>query len=171
MDANLFRLPTTPDYYASRTVARPSVSSGLPAPDSRFPGWAARLQDARLMTDYRSHKETNIPVEAQEKTRIWLQRNADDIIRISRNRTAQTTGMVYGLDETVVPSAALYVTCNADGCVSKKGDQNGIGTERLGSDAPHLFGTYIPNRPLMQAPLPKVHVTRRYEGGRNSYRG
>ena len=171
MDANLFRLPTSPDFYASRSVSRPSVSSGLPAPDSRFPGWAAHLEDGRLVTDYRSNKETNIPVEAQEKTRIWIQRNADDIIRVSRNRAAQTTGMIYGLDTTLLPPAASYSRCAADGCEFKQGAQDGIGTERVGSDAPYLFGTYIPNRPLMQAPLPKVHVTRRYEGGRNSFRG
>jgi hypothetical protein len=170
MDANLFRLPTTPDYYASQRVDRPSISSGLPAPDSRFPGWAATLQDGRLVTDYRSSREKNIPVEAQEKTRIWLQRNGDEIIRLSRKRAAETTGMAYGIDQTLVPPAATYVNCTSHGCTIKKGSPNGIGVERVES-TPDLFGTYEPGISFMQAPLPKVHVTRRYEGGRNSYRG
>ena len=170
MDANLFRLPTSPDYYASNTVSRPSVSAGLSAPNSRFPGWAAPLQDGRLVTDYRSSRETNIPVEAQEKTRIWMQRNAEDIIRISRDRLAQTTGMMYGVNTQSVPLSASYMSCTAAGCKRTRGKQGGIGVERLDAKAPHLFGTYIPNRPLMQAPLPRVHLTNQYEGGRNSLR-
>ena len=171
MDANLFRLPTSPDYYASTTVARPSVSSGLPAPDPRFPGWAAPLEDARLVTDYRSNREKNIPVDAQEKTRVWLQRNGDEIIRISRKRAADTTGMTYGIDQTLAPPPAAYVNCRKDGCSLRAGEPGGIGIERVESASPYLFGTYEPGISFMQAPLPKVHVTRRYEGGRNSYRG
>jgi len=171
MDANLFRLPTSPDYYSSRTVSKPSVWAALPAPDSRFPGWAATLEDGRLVTDYRSNREKNVAPEAQEKTRIWLQRNGDEVIRLARNRTAQITGMVHGIDMTIIPPPTAYVHCSADGCVARTGSKDGIGTERVGADAPYLFGTYVPNRPLLQAPLPKVHVTRRYEGGRNSYRG
>ena len=60
MDSKLFNLPTS-------HVSKPSMTAGLPTEDSRFPGWAAVMTDGRLVTDYRSSRETNIPVRAQER--------------------------------------------------------------------------------------------------------
>lgn len=169
MDANLFRLPTSPNYYASNRVSRPSMLAGLPAEDPRFPGWAGVMEDGRLVTDYRSSRETNIPVEAQEKTRIWLQRNADEIIRISRNRASQNTGMIYGLDKDTLVPAASFIKCSAASCERTEGAINGIGTERV-EEIPYLFGTYEAPVAVRIAPTPIVGLTHHSEGGRNSRR-
>jgi hypothetical protein len=170
MDANLFRLPTSPNLYAGKRISKPSVSASFPTEDSRFPGWAAPTQDGRLVTDYRSRRETNIPVESQEKSRIWIQQNAEEIIRISRERLAERSGMIYGVDSSIVPPPAGIVNCSAAGCKRTEVAVNGIGLERADSKAPHLFGTYEVHRPLMVA-MPQVDMTSRYEGGRNTKRG
>lgn len=171
MDANLFRLPTHPNLYPGKRIQQASNSGHIPTDDSRFPGWAAPLQDGRLVTDYRSNREKNIPVDAQEKTRIWMQHNTDAIIRLSRQRLAERTGMVYGVDTSIVPGAIETVTCIPSGCVmTKNSGIDAIGTERADSKAPELFGTYIVSAPLRYT-IPNVEITRRYEGGRNSLRG
>jgi hypothetical protein len=172
MDANLFRLPTSPNFYASNESASHTVqrrSTGAPAPDARFPGWAAPIADGRLVTDYRSRCETNIPSKAQEKTRIWIQRNAEDIIRISRERVAAATGMNYGIDTSIVPGATSYVQCTAAGCEYSGGVSDGIGVTRK-EDVPYLFGTHEPTGYERQF----THIqqtTKQQEGGRNTRRG
>ena len=172
MDSELFRLPTTPNFYAANQESIPYVkrrSTAAPAPDARFPGWAAPIQDGRLVTDYRPHCETNIPSKAQEKSRIWIQRNAEDIIRVSRERTAGITGMKFGLDTTMVPGPASYVHCTAAGCEISPGVAGGIGIERK-EGVPYLFGTLEPSAYERQF----THVqqtTTRPEGGRNTRRG
>jgi len=171
MDANLFRLPTQPNLYAGKRISQASISAGMPTEDSRFPGWAAPLQDGRLVTDYRSNREKNIPVEAQENSRLWMQRNANEIIHLSRQRLAERTGMVYGVDASLVPGPTSTVTCKPAGCeVATHNLVNAIGVERGDSKVPQLFGTYMPATPLMYK-SPKVQVTQHYEGGRNSLRG
>lgn len=170
MDANLFRLPTSPNLYAGKRISKPSVSAGFPTEDSRFPGWAAPTQDGRLVTDYRSRRETNIPVESQEKSRIWIQQNAEEIIRLSRERLAERSGMIYGVDNSIVPPPATIVNCSGAGCERVPAVADGIGMERADSKAPHLFGTYEIHRPLIFT-RPQVDVTNRYEGGRNTRRG
>ena len=170
MDANLFRLPTSPNLYSGKHISKPSVSASFPTEDSRFPGWAAPTQDGRLVTDYRSRRETNIPVESQEKSRIWIQQNAEEIIRLSRERLAERSGMIYGVDNSTIPPPSALVNCTAAGCEVRPVAVDGIGLEREGSKAPLLFGTYEVHRPLIMA-VPQVHVTRRYEGGRNTLRG
>jgi hypothetical protein len=162
MDSKLFNLPTS-------HVSKPSMTAGLPTEDSRFPGWAAVMTDGRLVTDYRSSRETNIPVRAQEKTRIWLQQNADEIIRISRTRAAQNTGMIYGLDKDTLVPAASFIKCSAATCQRTEGALHGIGTERI-EETPYLFGTYEAPIGLRMAPSPKTPLTRHSEGGRNSQR-
>jgi len=172
MDANLFRLPTTPNYYTTNQESIPYVkrrATATPAPDARFPGWAAPIQDGRLVTDYRSHCETNIPTKAQEKSRIWIQRNAEDIIRISRERVADVTGMKYGVDMSIVPGPASYVHCTAAGCQYSPGVPGGVGVERKDT-APYLLGTLEPSgydRQFTHIQKMTIHP----EGGRNTRRG
>ena len=176
MDANLFRLPTTPNFYGSdmgsSTYIKQSGSRqriAVPTADARFPGWAAPLADGRLVTDYRFHCETNIPSKAQEKSRIWIQQNSEDIIRVSRERTARITGMVYGLDTSIVPGATSYVKCTAAGCEYTPGTDGGIGVERK-EVVPHLFGTYEPSE--YERRFTHVQETTTHEeGGRNTRRG
>jgi hypothetical protein len=177
MDAKLFRLPQTPNYYAASQAAAPWTESikrsraAAPAEDARFPGWAAPQSDGRLVTDYRPRCETNIPVRSQQITRVWLQRNADDIIRISRERTAQVTGMNYGVDSTTEPPSAVEMTCTKAGCRrSATGETNGIGMSRGNNGAvPDLFGTYSPSS-FLPAPAPHIAITINEEGGRNTRR-
>lgn len=173
MDANLFRLPTFPNYYASNQAAAPYTgrrsAATAPTPNARFPGWTAPSTDGRLVTDYRSRCEQNVPCKAQEKTRMWIQHNTDDIIRVSRERLARTTGMVYGIDMTTQLGPATYVHCTRAGCSYTPGVEGGVGVERA-DPVPFLFGTYEPNSRERQGP--SVQQTTLYEeGGRNSRRG
>ena len=121
MDSKLFVLPTQPDYYTYREnprVGRAAAYTGAfpegqyyigPAPDARFPGWAAPLEDARLVTDYRPHCNRNIPAGKQFATHQWIQRNADEIIAVSRQRQSEMAGADRGFDNTVVPPAENIV--------------------------------------------------------------
>ena len=176
MDSKLFRLPQNPNLFAEQAAAAPWKESvtrsraGAPAEDARFPGWAAPFSDGRLVTDYRPHCETNIPVKAQEKTRVWMQENAEDIMRISRERMSELTGMAFGVDMTTEPPAEVLVKCTAAGCERKAtGETLGIGVERSGAEAPELFGTWTVKN-LEPAYQPQISLTRKYEGGRNTPR-
>ena len=176
MDSKLFRLPQTPNYYAAQTSAAPWKESvlrsraGAPAEDARFPGWAAPMSDGRLVTDYRPHCETNIPVAAQQNTRIWIQQNTDEIIRVSRDRMSELTGMANAVDSSIVPPPAVVVKCSTAGCEMKQtGAELGIGVERADATAPLLFGTWQVQN-LEPATAPHVSLTRKYEGGRNTPR-
>ncbi len=177
MDAKLFRLPQTPNYYASSQAATPWTESikraraAAPAEDARFPGWAAPQSDGRLVTDYRPNCATNIPVKSQQVTRIWMQRNAEDIIRIARDRTAEVTGMSYGVDMTTEPPAAVQMTCTKAGCSKRfTRAEEGIGMERGNNGpVPDLFGTYSVSS-YLPAPAPHIAITVKEEGGRNTRR-
>ena len=178
MDSKLFRLPTEPNFYKSIENASPVNTKHrqpgvFPAPDSRFPGWAGPMSDARLVTDYSTHCSRNIPVGKQYPTTLWMQRNAEGIIDYSRHQTAVMTGSILPFEKGVVPPPTSIVSCSRSGCqVTGTNMQGGIGTERHESELPELFGTYsssyiIP--PIVQKP--KTDGTRNYEGGRNSLRG
>jgi hypothetical protein len=173
MDAKLFRLPTKPNLYspgAPIDIDKRSRVSQLPTPDSRFPGWAAPMDDGRLATDYRPNCAKNIPVGHQFETKEWMQKNTEALIATSRKRMAETSGAVFGLDPSVVPPASMYVSCTESGCErTVSTDPMAIGTERLGAAAPELFGTFVfPVRPAAAA---ATGLNRKYEGGRNSLRG
>lgn len=179
MDAKLFRLPTNPNFYAGISVAHPFKTeerqkySQLPTPDSRFPGWAAPMADGRLVTSYMNHCSQNIAPGSQYATKEWMVRGASDIIRVSRERLSIATGAVYGTADTV-PPAATTVQCTAGDCVMHPtGKPGGIGVERAGAAAPELFGTWDPRQvgAFTAAPGPRVSLTRKYEGGRNTPRG
>lgn len=160
MDSSLFRMDK-----------RPSKSQyGNPTPDSRFPGWAGPLKDGRLVTDYRPHCELNVPSKAQEKTRIWMQHNADDIMGVTRQRLATNSGMIYGVNATIVPPPTHRIKCTAAGCETvATGEAESIGTERQSQPLPYLFGTYEPIMYSRSRPT-KTGLNTVYEGGRNSRR-
>jgi hypothetical protein len=177
MDSKLFRLPTSPNFYASSQSSWPITPSQqnkkqiYPTEDARFPGWAAPLQDGRLVTDYRSHCEGNIPPEKQEVSRVWMQRNAEEIMRIARDRQATLTGMIYGVDSSIVPPPEVIVDCTAAACTRRPTHApDGIGMVRAGCAAPDLFGTFEVVVQRMP-PVPTVSGTTVSEGGRNSIRG
>jgi hypothetical protein len=176
MDSKLFRLPTAPNYYAAISSANPfdieskNKYSQIPTADSRFPGYAAPMQDGRLVTDYQTHCAKNIPSGSQFATKEWMTKNAIELMRISRERYSQQSGASYRLDDTV-PPPALLVECTAENCSRRyTRAPGGIGTERVGAAVPFLFGTW---EPTVFAEKPEAHVelTRSYEGGRNTPRG
>ncbi len=181
MDSKLFVLPTEPDYYTYREkpgVGRAAAYEGTfpegqyyvgPAPDARFPGWAAPLEDSRLVTDWRPHCNRNIPAGKQFATHQWMQRNADQIIEVSRQRQSEAAGANRGFDNTIVPPAENIVTCDSFQCGYYMTNQkNSIGTERR-EPVPNLFGTFNTDVPQMTQALPPI--TRDFQGGRNSVRG
>lgn len=179
MDSQFFRVATQPNYYhglssyeAERVAKKTTVSTRntQPTMDSRFPGWAAPMEDGRLVTDYRPHCNQNIPAGKQFATKEWIQTNAEDVIAVSRARYAQVTGAMYGYDMTVEAPPESLVKCDKVSCeFMPSGKYNGIGTERVYDRAPELFGTY--QLPKLKAPKSHVGLNPRFEGGRNSWRG
>jgi hypothetical protein len=178
MDAKLFRLPTAPNFYAAIAGASPfdlqqrQKLGTVPTPDNRFPGWAAQMADGRLVTDYQDRCSKNIPAGRQFATKEWMTKNAEGIIHLGRQRFAQQTGAIYGLDSTVVPPPATVVHCTRAECDRQEtGAPGGIGVERADAAAPALFGTWDPRETTLMRPAEETSLTRRYEGGRNTPRG
>lgn len=177
MDAKLFRLPTAPNYYQPLQAAAPidinelAKSQQLPAPNSRFPGWAGQMSDGRLVTNYDPNCESNIPAGRQFPTKEWMQKNADEILFMSRKRSAMITGAIYPLDSTVVPPPNMKAKCSPSGCeFTPTNVPGGIGLEREGADVPELFGTFqFPA--TSPPPATYIGLTQTFEGGRNSLRG
>ena len=175
MDSKLFRLPTSPNFIRQqqpvdvRTIA---ANQSIPAPDSRFPGWPAPMADARLVTNYQPHCQSNIPAGRQYPTVRWMQRNGEQIIDMNRRISAKRMGAMYPLDPTVVPPPTDVFSCSKSECARKStGLPGGIGTERR-EPVPDLFGTYmIAYSSPGDAVATKTWLTHNYEGGRNSLRG
>ncbi len=180
MDSKFFRLPTYPNFYTGVQSAPPvdvrttGTNQELPAPDSRFPGWGAPMSDARLVTDYQPHCARNIPAGSQFATKGWMQRNATSIIDYSRKEYADRMGATLAYDDTVVPPPAMVVDCKPGGCSRVITEApGGIGMERGGTPCPELFGTFSyapPGGPNTRGE-PRVGLTMKQEGGRNSIRG
>lgn len=178
MDSKFFRLPTKPNYYAGLEAAPPvdirktGTNQELPAPDSRFPGWAAPMSDARLVTDYQPHCAKNIPAGQQFPTKGWIQRNAETLIEYNRKSYAERMGATQPFDDTVVPPPALIVDCKPGGCSRTVTEApGGIGMERAGAACPDLFGTYSYVSATANSAEPRMALTTKQEGGRNSIRG
>jgi len=178
MDSKLFRLPTSPNFYATISTADPFNTndkqkwSQVPTPDSRFPGWAAPMSDGRLVTSYQNHCSQNVPSGKQFATKEWMTHNATGIIELTRTRLSRQTGAVYGLDESVVPPPERVVECTRSDCSARPtGLPGGIGTERAPQPLPELFGTWDPRESSAVRPKADVKITTYYEGGINTPRG
>ena len=174
MDSQFFRVPTQPNFYETVQPSRSALKfvgtkTTAPTPDSRFPGYAATMHDARLVTDYRPHCTQNVKSAQQFATKQWMQTNTDEIIRVSRERHADATGAVYS-HATTVPPPSQIVQCGATQCsVVATGSTNGLGTERSYDKAPELFGTYT--FPHQMHKKTNTDLNTKFEGGRNSPRG
>lgn len=179
MDSGQFRLPTYPDLRPNVNpqktenivVARqaPSIKTA-PIQDSRFPGYAANMQDARFITDYRTHCQQNFsPSKYGESVRGWIQHNADAIIQTTRKRQAEMAGAQY-MKAATVPPGQQYESCNEFDCkFTYNPDRDAIGLVRK-EGCPELFGTF--SEPYLPMPAPTgTMLTTTYEGGRNSLRG
>jgi hypothetical protein len=129
------------------------------------------MADGRLVTEYKNHCSRNIPTGSQFATKEWMTKNADDIIRVSRERMSKQTGSQYPLDPSVVPPPAMVVNCRTDDCTRTFTEKaGGIGTERGDAEAPELFGTWTVQT-LGSPAKPMVSLTTHFEGGRNTPRG
>jgi hypothetical protein len=178
MDINDFRLAQSPFFFSqpptylveskAKSVTVPKKSM-TPAPDNRFPGWAAPMEDGRLVTDYRTHCAVNIPTGTQFATRKWMQQNASEIISKSRARQAELTGAGMSYDSSTEMPANAYVKCDPADCGYVPNAEEGVGVERKDMAAP-LFGTFAPSYPSWSKPA-APSLTKFYEGGRNTPRG
>jgi len=178
MDSNGFRKKQSPWYFSSTdTYALEVLAKGVmeskkqtdPTQDSRYPGWAAHMSDGRLVTDYRSKCEGNIPTGLQYATKQFMQKNGSEIIKQSRLRQLNKTGAGLAYNSIIHMPAARYVKCNEYECLTKKGNPKGLGTERI-EDSPSLFGTFALSLPSHSVPA-KPMITTEYMGGRNTVRG
>jgi len=184
MDPKLFRLPTKPDFLANKSGKPISIrgiarNQATPAPNSRFPGYPAQMEDGRLVTDYEPHCANNVPPGQQFPTTLFMQRNGEEIIGLSRRLSAKRMGADFMLDPSVVPPLAEVVSCTKSECRrtvnhgSKEDGANPFGGAPIGSGrretVPELFGTF--SIPYSMPPPSNTAYTARYEGGRNSLRG
>jgi hypothetical protein len=179
MDSRFFRKTTDPNFYentpgnwSARGTAYKTVVSErntLPSPDPRFPGYAAIMEDGRLITDYRPQCNKNVPVGSQYATKEWMQKNTPSIIDVSRTRQGVLTGAMYGLDKTVVPPPVGVVRCTPTDCGYEAASPYGIGIERE-DKAPEIFGTFEFEGRSVPAPS-RTQLTTNFEAGRNTPRG
>ncbi len=178
MDINGFREPqspwffTQPPMYLTETQVRGIIAPKKntdPTFDSRFAGYAAPMEDGRLVTDYRSKCELNIPTGSQYASRRFMQRNAESIITQSRNRQAEKTGAGLAFDSRTDVPAMATVKCTPDECGYRLNQPKGVGVERQ-EGVPQLFGTFATSRPSYFEPA-QPPLTQVDEGGRNSTRG
>jgi hypothetical protein len=143
------------------------------APDNRYPAYAALMSDGRLVTDYRSKCEKNIPVGKQFATHQFMVNNAEVLMQESRKRQAIWNGALFGLSATQ-PEPAVIQKCTADDCSFRETrDKFGFGLERQSEGVPALFGTFEidPTATEIAQDKRRVEITTRFEGGRNSMRG
>jgi hypothetical protein len=141
-----------------------------PTPDARFAGWAAPMSDGRVGTDYRPKCEANMPTGTQFATRQFMQRNAEEIMNLSRKRQAQQTGAGLAFDSRTDVPAQSYVRCSPNECRIMPNVSEGVGVERVEGSSPELFGTFAMSRASWMTPA-APSLTHKYEGGRNTPRG
>lgn len=183
MDSQAFRLKTSPNFYAA--AAQPSVNTAAVeaqstrpayALNARYPGYAARAEDGNVFTEYRPKCTRNVPVGQQFATRQWFQHNAENIIKMSRDRQGAAVGAEYENASTIPPSIAI-VRCDTKECGYYPAESTTFGgpefiptgVERA-DKAPELFGTFE-FKSRAAPPKPVDLTTKRYEGGRNTPRG
>jgi len=164
-----FSQPPTSLVETRATESAVPKKTTLPTQDNRFPGWAAPMADARLVTDYRSQCELNIPAGMQFASRRFMQRNATDIIEKARVRQTEAAGAGLPYDAVTDMPPSSYIQCDAFQCSLTPGSRHGVGMVRE-EPVPELFGTFSHSRPSMLKPAEPM-ITHKQEGGRNSVRG
>jgi len=171
---NLFsRQPVGTEYTIGRVITTAPAKQVQNAPDSRYPAYAAPMEDGRLVTDYRNHCSRNIPPGAQFSTKAWMIHHADNIINLSRERQAEWTGAALGTANTVPPPEFVVHSTPFDSNIYRTGFAAGIGLERADAKVPALFGTFVvpPSRAETALNKKNIALTSDYQGGRNSLRG
>lgn len=149
-----------------------------PSQDSRYPAYAAMMQDARYGTDYRPHCNSNIPPPFQFGSKKWMIHNANELMNESRKRQAEFTGaaLVKSSKHMPIPGFENVSVCSPFICeMHDTPDIHDvrIGLYRDGAPAPPLFGTFIvePTSSEYKGNVKNIQLTRTYEGGRNTPRG
>jgi len=178
MDSQHFVKPTSPSFMPrikEEVVERagykidPPEKSTFQIDDIRYPGYAAPMADARLVTDYRMHCATNVaPSEYGNSIRSWMQHNTDAIIQTTRHRQAERYGsFFYGAVEPMPPTKVQK--CDEFDCnIINTRIKHGLGIHR-DETVPSLFGTFA--GPVKNGPAKRTPLTTNYEGGRNTRRG
>ena len=177
MDLNGFREAQSPWFFSQpptylvetrTTQSQPITRQTSPAEDNRYPGWAGQMSDGRLLTDYRSQCQLNIPTGMQFASRQFMQRNAVEIINTSRNRLVAATGASTAARASTEMPPASYVSCDPFTCHRIKASPHGTGVERK-EGCPELFGTFA--EPTIFGFTHTPPITTKFEGGRNTIRG
>lgn len=178
MDSQHFVKPTKPSLFPkinNAIVERVGYKIDTPdkqtfeIDDNRYPGYAAPMADARLVTDYRMHCATNVaPSEYGNSIRSWMQHNSDAIIQSTRYRQAERYGSYnFGAVEPMPPS--IVQKCDEFDCnIYNTGIKYGLGIKR-DENVPFLFGTFA--GPEKEGHMKRTPLTYIYEGGRNTRRG
>lgn len=165
--------PFGSEYRAAQKAYVPPAKEVYPARDNRYPAYAGPLQDARLVTDYRSQCSKNISPGLQFNTKLWLINHADNVMEESRRRQVEWTGASLPMSSTVPPPADIVHSNPFYSEVNPTNLKYGIGVERANATAPPLFGTfsYEPTMSEIRSNRKNIGLTQYYEGGRNSPRG
>jgi hypothetical protein len=149
MDRKGFLLRSQPDliFHPSPTIVNQettreiNATKTVPPTNSRYPGYAGIMEDGHFITDYRQACVGRAPPGTQYSVKEWTVSNSEEIIRISRNRQAQSTGQVFGTANTEIPPLEIQ-QCSTDSCsIRPTFSQHGLGIERT-DKAPALFGTF-----------------------------
>lgn len=179
MDINGFRLKQKGDFftpdkwdvaYQAKNEVKASGSS-VPADDARYPAYAAKMEDARTFTDYRSRCAVRVGAEYTQPVKEWMVKNGSQIIEINRKRQAENTGAVFGTVETA-PQPAVLVFCDVFGCEQEQtGHPLGTGIETV-NECPELPGTFMyrPDPSVIGANKKNIAINKINENGRNSSR-
>ena len=171
---NLFEHSSVGSAYHHGRAASLALGKDLfPAPDRRYPAFAAAINDGRLVTDYRPQCTKNIPVGDQFHTKKWMIQNGEALMEEARKRQVERTGAaIPTIDTSPLPAGIVHST-PFQSEIHPTNWKGGLGVERADSKAPALFGTfqYEPTISERQANRKNIAMTTREEGGRNSKRG
>jgi len=176
MDNQGFRIPQYPVQPSNSFVKKEGkrevnaqAQKTQPAPDNRYNAYAAMMEDAHYITDYRPNCVSRAPPGSQFAVKQWTIHNSDEIMNISRKRQAEQTGQVLGSANTEL-GPAQYQSCTTNSCsIVRSGLPNGIGIERM-DKTPSLFGTFqfTPTHEVLQNNVNKLELNREINGGRNT---
>ena len=173
-EPNFYRSPTFgTEYREARTAYVPPIKDAYPARSSRYPAYAATLEDGRLVTDYRSQCTKSVTAGNQYHTKLWLIHHAEEIMEEARQRQVEWSGASLPMANTVPPPANIVHSTKFYSEINPTNLKNGLGVERANAKAPGLFGTfsYEPTMEEMRMNRKNIGLTTRMEGGRNSVRG
>jgi len=179
MDSNGIRLNDHAEimYQPSKRIVKQEslreidATKTTPAPDSRYPAYAARMDDGRLVTDYRQACVSRAPPGTQFAVKQWIVHNTDELIRISRLRQVQNTGQAFGTVRTELAPAS-YQQCTTEKCkIYSSENPDGIGIERV-DRTPPLFGTFnfYPDKNIISKNVKHTELNKNVEYGANTYR-